>query len=196
MKAIEMSDLNIKYEYGLYDFDVLYSKYYVRLSYFIKNSIGGVYEDAENIAQETFMIFFQKTNSGNAGEEPVFEDERAAVSYIYQIARNLIQNHNRKSYFRKMVDSVYLFFQTKNSEHEKYGEIELKTDFDTALARLPDIYREVMVLKYISELSCEQIAEILHLSEGTVKSRFFNGSVKMAAILKEYSVSNAKKKAD
>ncbi|HPG59058.1 MAG TPA: RNA polymerase sigma factor [Candidatus Wallbacteria bacterium] len=195
MNVIEMSITNEKEE-GLYDFDLIYSKYYVRLSYFIKNSIGGSYEDAENIAQETFMIFFQKL-SGTGKVNVVFEDEKSAVSYIYQIARNLIQNHNRKSYFRKMVDNIYLFFQNSSVEIEKYDEAELKTDFDMALARLPETYREVITLKYISELSVEQISKIMGISEGTVKSRFFNGSARMAKILKEYRNGNGiEKKAD
>jgi len=177
---------------GFNDFDAVYSKYYLRLSYFIKNSIAGSYEDAENIAQEAFMIFFKKLNGGAEKEGGLaFEDERSAASYIYQIARNLIQNHNRKSYFRKMVDSVYLFFQAGGVVMEKYDEVELKTDFDMAIARLPETYREVLMLKYISEMSCEQIAKVLDISEGTVKSRFFNGSAKMAGILKEYGGGNA-----
>lgn len=177
---------------GFNDFDAVYSKYYLRLSYFIKNSIGGSYEDAENIAQEAFMIFFKKLGGGSEKDAvTAFEDERSAASYIYQIARNLIQNHNRKSYFRKMVDSVYLFFQAGGVEMEKYDEVELKTDFDMAIARLPETYREVLMLKYISELSCEQIARVLDISEGTVKSRYFNGSAKMASILKEYRGGNA-----
>jgi RNA polymerase sigma-70 factor (ECF subfamily) len=60
-----------------------------------------------------------------------------------------------------------------------------------AIARLPETYREVLMLKYISELSCEQIAKVLDISEGTVKSRYFNGSAKMANILKEYGGKNA-----
>jgi RNA polymerase sigma-70 factor (ECF subfamily) len=196
MKAIEMSDSKIKSDEDRYDFDTLYSKYYLRVSYFIKNSISGAYEDAENIAQEAFMIFFKKLNGSPGSGEVDFEDEKSAVSYIYQIARNLIQNHNRKSYFRKMVDKLYLFFQTGGAEYEKYDEVELKTDFDMALNKLPETYREVMMLKYISELSCEQIAKILQISEGTVKSRYFNGSAKMAAVLKEYFKTAGEKKAD
>jgi RNA polymerase sigma-70 factor (ECF subfamily) len=192
MEAIGMSEDKSTINEGFNDFDAVYSKYYLRLSYFIKNSIAGSYEDAENIAQEAFMIFFKKLGGG-AGEDAglTFEDERSAVSYIYQIARNLIQNHNRKSYFRKMVDNVYLFFQTGGVEVEKYDEVELKTDFDMAIARLPETYREVLMLKYISELSCEQIAKVLDISEGTVKSRYFNGSAKMANILKDYGGKNA-----
>ena len=181
-----MSDTKIKSDENRRDFDALYSKYYLRVSYFIKNSISGAYEDAENIAQETFMIFFKKINAGLDGGKVDFDDESSAVSYIYQIARNLIQNHNRKSYFRKMVDNLYLYFQAGGAEHEKYDEVELRTDFDIALNKLPQIYRQVIMLKYISGLSCEQIAGILQISEGTVKSRYFNGSAKMAAILKEY----------
>lgn len=177
---------------GYNDFDAIYSKYYLRLSHFIKNSISGEYEDAENIAQEAFMIFFKKLGGGGGEATVDFEDEKSAVSYIYQIARNLIQNHNRKSYFRRMVDGVYLFFQSRSAEVEKYDEVELRTDFDMALARLPATYREVLALRYISELSCEQIARVLGISEGTVKSRFFNGSAKMAVVLKEYGERNAK----
>lgn len=171
---------------NLQDFELLYSKHYMRVLYFIKNSIGGSYEDAENIAQEAFMIFFEKINSASSGTLS-FENEKAALSYVFQIARNLVQNHNRKSSFRKMIDNVYLFFNNRSSAIEKYDEIELRADFDKAVEMLPETYREVLVLKYVGELGIEQISKILDINEGTVKSRFFNGSAKMAKLLREYS---------
>ncbi len=180
MKVFEMLKENEKTQ-SFNDFDLIFAKYFTRLVYFIRRSINGDIEEAQNIAQETFIVLLEKSG------ELCFDTEKSAVSYIFQIARNLILNHNRKSGFRKFIDRVVYFFEAETRTHEKYGEIETMADFDSALLKIPEIYREVIMMKYILEMSIENIASALNLSDGTVKSRLFNGSIQMSKHLKGYS---------
>ena len=180
MKVFEMLKENEKTQ-NINDFDLIFARYFNRLVYFIRRSINGDIDEAQNIAQETFIVLLEKSPKLN------FDSEKSAVSYIFQIARNLIQNHNRKSGFRKFIERVVYFFEAETRTHEKYGEVETMTDFDAALAMIPETYKEVIMMKYIMEMSTESIAEVLNISEGTVKSRMFNGSIQMAKHLKGYS---------
>jgi len=169
-----------------YDFDLVFARYFNRLVYFVKKSIRGEIEDAQNIAQEAFIVFLEKSG------ELDFENEREAVSYIFQTARNLIMNHNKKSGVRRLIDTAFHFFEAGGFKREKYAEIEIQTDFDAALGKIPETYREVIMMKYVLEMSIGQIAGVLGISDGTVKSRLFNGSIKMAKLLKDYSGADEK----
>lgn len=164
-------------------FDAVYSKHHLKLCYFISKLINDDYHEAENIAQEVFMLFLEKLKNN----EIEFENEQLLVSYLYQIARNLALNYNRKFNFRKLKNLVISYITPQVSEKDKYDDIETRIDFDNAVNQLSDVYREVLILRYVCELSFEKIAQILNISEGTVKSRFFNGSIKLTKILKNYN---------
>ena len=66
-----------------------------------------------------------------------------------------------------------------------------KAAFRTALKRaidtLEDHHRETFVLRYIQELNLKEIAEITAVSEGTVKSRLFYATKKIAKQLDEFN---------
>jgi len=162
------------------NFDFLFGKYFSRLSYFIDKNIADNFDDAINISQDAFLIFYNKVKNIK------FESEKKAVSYLFQIARNLVQNHNRKGKFRKFIDSMVYFFETNAGFINKFEEAEIKTDFDTALSKIPQTYKETLLLKHIAELEISEIARVLDISVGTVKSRLFNGNIQLSKVLYEY----------
>lgn len=166
------------------NFDFLFGKYFSRLAYFINKNIPDSFDDATNISQDAFMIFYKKVQNIS------FENEKKAVSYLFQIARNLIQNHNRKGHLRKLIDNMIYFFESSISAGNKFEEAEIKTDFDAAISRIPETYKETLILKHIAELEISEIARILDLNEGTVKSRIFNGNMHLAKFLYEYKPRN------
>lgn len=54
-------------------------------------------------------------------------------------------------------------------------QMELQDRIQYEISRLPDKYRSVIVLKYIEELSLQEISEILDMPLGTVKTRIHRG---------------------
>ncbi len=135
------------------------------------------YELAVDLTQETFLRVYRAADR--------YHSSYAFSTYIYRIATNLAISELRSRKRRRLV-SLTGFFQ----ERERGGEpteldpADVRPLQDTtlvadercaavtrAIASLPEKYRAPIVLRDIEERSYEEIAGILELSEGTVKSR-------------------------
>lgn len=150
------------------------------------------YELAVDLAQETFLRVYRAADR--------YQSTYAFSTYIYRIATNLAISELRSRKRRRLV-SLTGFFQ----ERERAGEpaeldppdvrplpdAALVTDerraaVARAIASLPEKYRAPLVLRDIEERSYEEIAGILELSEGTVKSRISRARAFLRDKLKGY----------
>ena len=155
-------------------FDWLVAEYAAavfRLSYRILNDRA----EAADTVQEVFLKVFRKIAE--------FQGDSSLKTWIYRIALNTAANQNR--WWRRHKEQVF----SLDAEEEERGDstlvvadhsrspFELLLSRETqemvreALARLPGCSRTVLVLREMEGLSYEEIAAILHLSLGTVKSR-------------------------
>lgn len=133
------------------------------------------YEAAVDLSQETFLRIYTSASR--------YEANFSFSTYIYRIASNLAISEIRKRKRRKVVSFFGLFGASDDQTVEfdppdarPLAEDALLSDERTravtrAVATLPEKYRTAIVLRDIEGNSYEQIAEILGLSEGTVKSR-------------------------
>ena len=71
------------------------------------------------------------------------------------------------------------------SQEETVEEREEKAELMRAIQRLPAVFRETILLHYYQGLGISEIAQMLHLPEGTISSRLSRGRKKLEAILKE-----------
>jgi RNA polymerase sigma-70 factor (ECF subfamily) len=135
------------------------------------------YDLAVDLAQETFMRVYA------AAER--YQTSYAFSTYIYRIATNLAISELRRRKRRRMV-SLTSFFQERESPSDTCEldipdkgplqdvmvvEDERRAAVARAIATLPDKYRAPLVLRDVEERSYEEIACILGMNEGTVKSR-------------------------
>jgi RNA polymerase sigma-70 factor (ECF subfamily) len=133
------------------------------------------YDTAIDLAQETFVRVY--TSIGR------YEANYSFSTYIYRIASNLAISEIRKRKRRRVV-SLFGIFTGEDGEavehdpaderklpEEALLEDERRRAVTRAIASLPEKYRTALVLRDIEDHSYEQIAAILGLSEGTVKSR-------------------------
>jgi RNA polymerase sigma-70 factor, ECF subfamily len=135
------------------------------------------YDLAVDLAQETFMRVYA------AAER--YQTSYAFSTYIYRIATNLAISELRRRKRRRLV-SLSSFFGERESPAEScelempdtvplqdvtYVEDERRAAVARAIATLPEKYRAPLVLRDVEERSYEEIASILQMNEGTVKSR-------------------------
>lgn len=135
------------------------------------------YELAVDLAQESFVRVYA------AAER--YHSSYAFSTYIYRIATNLAISELRKRKRRRMVSLSSFFLSRDGGEEpceldlpdgkplqdETLVDDERRNAVGRAIASLPDKYRAPLVLRDIEGRSYEEIAAILDMSEGTVKSR-------------------------
>ncbi|HVF88048.1 MAG TPA: sigma-70 family RNA polymerase sigma factor, partial [Pyrinomonadaceae bacterium] len=135
------------------------------------------YDTAVDLSQETFLRVYR------AAER--YQSSYAFSTYIYRIATNLAISELRRRKRRRLV-SLTGFFQRRDREGDAYEfdppdcrplqdstlvENERQSAVARAIGTLPDKYRAPLVLRDVEGRSYDEIARILELSEGTVKSR-------------------------
>jgi len=133
--------------------------------------------DASDVVQEVFLKVFR-----NVGR---FRHQSSLKTWIYRITVNEAHNQ-RRWFFRHRSREVGLDAEPEQTRSRNVPDSE-RSPFDyafdrerqelveNALAQINPLFREVVVLRDIEDLSYEEIAEVLQISLGTVKSRILRG---------------------
>ncbi|MCJ7840007.1 RNA polymerase sigma factor SigW [Lederbergia sp. NSJ-179] len=129
--------------------------------------------EAEDIAQEAFVRAYINIHS--------FNQKKKFSTWIYRIATNLCIDRIRKKkpdYFldAEVAGSEGLTMYSQIAAEGKSPDaevetIELQEIVQQEIMKLPDKYRVVVILRYIDELSLNEISEVLEMPLGTVKTR-------------------------
>lgn len=117
---------------------------------------------AEDIVQETFLKFWQSHTYEDTGKE---------MAYLYTIARNMCMDEFR----RKKPDNIENYpdlIACSNKEPENVIE---GIAIEAALDCLPDELREIVVMRYVSEVSLTDIGKVLGMSRFSVNRRLKEG---------------------
>lgn len=153
----------------------LYERYKDRV-YNVCYRITGNATDALDASQETFGIVFRRV-----GE---FRFQSRFSSWVYRIAVNASIDLRRRTRTRRFasLEAVQESGAADGSRFEMDDERvempsraasrrELEDEIQRAIGRLSDKLRAIIVLRYVENLSYDEIAEVLKISLGTVKSR-------------------------
>ncbi|MBU5452671.1 sigma-70 family RNA polymerase sigma factor [Pseudoflavonifractor sp. MSJ-30] len=123
-------------------------------------SATGSKEDADDVVQDTFLKYWDTDQD--------FTDENHIKAWLLRVAINRSRDLLRSFWHRKKVPwEDYM-------EELSFEEPEDKSLFE-AVMELPRKYRVTIHLHYYEDLSVSEIAEILHTTEGTVKSQLSRG---------------------
>ena len=139
----------------------------------------GNQSDACDVVQEVFLKVFRGVNS--------FREQSSLRTWVYRIAVNEANNHRRwfARHCRREVslekectdqDHVIGFAQDPGpSPYDQALDSETRVLVERALIRVNPLFRTAVILRDIQNMSYEEIAEILQISLGTVKSRIVRG---------------------
>lgn len=145
--------------------------------------------DAADTVQDVFLKVFRKIGS--------FRGESSLKTWIYRIAVNEAQNR-RRWFWRHRRQEVELepvsedlrpadeyFADRGTSPFEMAASTEALAIIESALADLSPQFRTAVVLRDVEDLSYEEIAQVLEINIGTVKSRILRGREALRQVLME-----------
>lgn len=140
----------------------------------------GDFDEAEDAAQECFVKVYYNCRR--------FDLDRSFTPWFYTILTNCCRDRIRKkSLFSDMIDR----FKT----HNKSDSIQIENNqnenaelLKKALVKLSPSKREIITLRFTDDMSYQEIAETLGISQGTVMSRLFRAKKELENILKKMGV--------
>lgn len=145
--------------------------------------IAGNYHDASDVAQEAFIRAFNSINT--------FRGDAKFATWIYRIVTNVYLDERKKSkahrqtslddYIELEENSVTRQIQDDSPTPEEVVETEERArSLQRAISSLPEYQRIIVTLYHMQHRSYEEIAEILRLPIGTVKSRLNRARLALA----------------
>lgn len=150
-----------------------YQQYAFKIAY----GILGSDRDAEDTVQEAFIAVHRQIKS--------LRNEEAFPTWLGKIVTNLcfrkVQNSGKTP--TVPLDSIEDLRVSNTGPEEAYLALELKQDVHNALLNLPLDYRVVVVLRDIQGYSYSEIADIVGIPLGTVKSRIHQARTLLADLL-------------
>lgn len=140
-------------------------------------------QDAEDVAQETFLRAFRSLHR--------FDASRPLRPWLLSIAANLARNRRRAlgrywAAVRRLVSSERPEAVPGRSidEHDPHGpQVVVAQALANAVKQLGDNDREVIILRYFMELSTAETAQALGIVEGTVKSRVHRARERLQVVI-------------
>jgi len=169
-------------------FEKLFLRYQSKVYNLCLRMVGSR-EDAKELTQDSFVKAYVSIKGLNEND--------AFKGWLMRIAVNTIRDkiklsrenkgvsNEAKSVFDKDEEKFEIPDSSWNGEKEVLNK-ELKQLTQRAISSLPDIHREVILLHHIEALRVEEIAKILRVSQGTVKSRLARGREVLVKKLKPY----------
>lgn len=155
----------------------MYREKFIPLVMFCNRYVGDM-DKSKDIAQECFVKFYTTDIPLN--------DISKIKSYLYSTAKNMCLNEIRHS---KVIDEHKKDNNGKDYSHFKHTIIEVEAidEVRKAIDQLPPKSRQVVIL-LMKGLKYKEIAEIMEISENTVKTQKRDAFLKLKGILKDYYV--------
>ncbi len=142
---------------------------------------------AEDLAHDTVLRLFRSTHE--------WEERAKFTTYLYRIARNLWIDHTRLASVRKRAGSLdaetapgmgtfaEMVKAAEPGPDQLVGDSDSVREIMQAVAKLPEEQRLVFVLAHVQEMRYQDVADVLDIPIGTVKSRMHAAVAKLQSML-------------
>ena len=137
---------------------------------------------AEDVFQEVFYKVIKNYHK--------FNHQSSEKTWLIRITINTCKDMLRTSWIKRV--TTFGVLQDSGNEYEKPYDIEKKEtnkELYELIQRLPQKYKEILLLFYYKDLTYEEISEILQIPEGTVRSRLSRAREKLKKMMNERGVS-------
>lgn len=163
-------------------FEELVTRYEKRV-YAIALRSSGSPEDAADITQEVFLKAWRSMES--------FRGDSGFSTWLFRITMNMCVDHARRRQTQPKTqplvqgeeDDERPIPDTAPTPEEHLENSELGRELAAALDEVSDEHRRIVLLRDVSGMSYTEIAEVLEISEGTVKSRLSRARIALRKIL-------------
>jgi RNA polymerase sigma-70 factor (ECF subfamily) len=146
--------------------------------------------EAQDLAQEVFLRVFRALGSFRSAEG-------SFTTWLARLTRNLLIDHYRRTRNERITDSIEEQlpgvegrteekFRSASRPDSAIAGREASELLQAALGKLSPELRETIILRDLQEMEYREIAEVLAIPEGTVKSRLNRGRAELARLLKKY----------
>jgi RNA polymerase sigma-70 factor (ECF subfamily) len=144
---------------------------------------------AQDLTQEVFLRIFKSLKSYRVGEG-------SFATWLAKLTRNLLIDHYRRTKLDRVTGSIEdqlpVLEQTRSAGGYADGLLsgrEASEILQWGLHKLSPELRETVILRDLEEMEYREIAEVLNVPEGTVKSRLNRGRAELARVLRRHKVS-------
>ena len=145
-----------------------------RTAYYILNNE----QDALDASQEALIRIYTKINS--------YEEKAQFKTWVQRIVTNICIDKFRRTKPTVSIDEHDLVFEDRANVEREVLSGYLAQDIQDAITQLPEHHRTVIVLRYLQDLSYNEIADCLNLPLNTVKSYLFRARQQLQNMLHEH----------
>ena len=164
-------------------FNEIYERYSGPLLGYFMRMLWRDREKAEDFVHDIFAKIIRKPE--------LFDPTRKFKTWIYSVANNMCKNEYKKQEVRKNtsngLDETYVVKDHNANVFSEVSDNQFREEFLISLEDLDLKHSEVFKLRHIEGLSIKEIAEVLEISDGTVKSRLFYATKYLAASLEDFN---------
>ena len=160
-------------------FTELMRRYQQRV-YWTARRIVGSHEEADDVAQETFVKAYLALGD--------FRGDASFFTWLYRIAVNLSLNAIRKQQvlgYLRQSDIINRILPATENPQKDLELAETQSRLDRAIAALPEKQRAVFVMRYHDEMSYQEISHVLKTSVGGLKANYFHALRKVQEFMKD-----------
>jgi RNA polymerase sigma-70 factor (ECF subfamily) len=157
---------------------------HTRKLYNLSYRFTGRPSEAEDLTQEVFIKVFQTLRSYDARQGTF-------TTWLNRVARNHLVDHYRRTKRDRQTDSLEdqlpKLEETPGPDSQPSARVEARERrelLQRALEKLSPDLREAVILRDLQDLDYAEIAQVLGVPEGTVKSRINRGRLELARVLK------------
>ena len=144
-------------------FSQVYDQYVKKIYRFIYLKVS-LAETAEDLSSEVFLRLYRHIQKNN----PVIDNPQA---FLYQIARNVIAEHYRSKKITVVsIEKTTIEIEDIQEKTKEQGEVSLEMDrIKEAIAKLQSDYQDLIIWRYVDELTVPEIAQITGKTEENVR---------------------------